>query len=235
MSGRRLVLEGTTASAAHEAGLLQLAADHFEYVAARTDFRPGVLLTENWESTSSRLIYALAATESATAVMENQSINIRGVTANPGAFASRLDFLRANLLTELPVDADVVVIESATSADQLCRQVFSQLIVAPISFNKSSTEIRTASLVALDRITEFARDCRNTTITITGHTDTSGDESGNQPLSVARAQAVADYISQNGTDPQRLRVAGRGSSEPIADNDTIQGRSLNRRIEFELN
>ena len=53
-------------------------------------------------------------------------------------------------------------------------------------------------------------------------------------MSQARAQAVADYLIANGVAADRLVVEGRGSSEPIADNDTRYGRSLNRRIEFGL-
>jgi outer membrane protein OmpA-like peptidoglycan-associated protein len=51
---------------------------------------------------------------------------------------------------------------------------------------------------------------------------------------MARAQAVADHLVKSGIDPERLLVRGLGSSVPIADNSTAQGRGLNRRIEFEL-
>jgi outer membrane protein OmpA-like peptidoglycan-associated protein len=70
--------------------------------------------------------------------------------------------------------------------------------------------------------------------TIIGHTDASGDESWNQRLSRARAQAVADHIAGNGIDPARLIIDAFGSSQPVADNATASGRSRNRRIEFEL-
>ena len=234
-SSGRLVLRGTTASAAHEAGLLQLAADHYDIAAPQTDFKPGVVLAENWESTSTRLVYVLAAMESATAIMQQKSISIRGITANPVTFAARLEFLRENVHPELPVESDVLVIELTTTEASLCQRAFSNLFLAPVAFEKSSTKIRTSSFSTLDRITEFARDCRSKSIAITGHSDSTGDESWNRRLSVARAQAVADHISQKGIDPQRLIVAGLGSSTPIADNDTTQGRSINRRIEFELN
>jgi outer membrane protein OmpA-like peptidoglycan-associated protein len=234
-SGRgRLVLQGTTASAAHESGLRQLAADHFDNFVAQSDFRPGVVLTGNWESTTDRLLYALAATESAQAVMQDHSIKIRGITFNAETFAARLEFLRQNLLADIAVDADVLVIDFTATLEELCARAFSRLIFEPVSFSKSSAEIRTASFVTLDRITDFAHDCQRTTIAIIGHTDASGDESWNRQLSLLRAQAVRDHIARNGIDPQRLPVNGFGSSKPIADNTTVHGRSLNRRIEFEL-
>ena len=230
----RLLLQGTTASRVHEAGLLQLAADHFGNADTRTSFNPGVILPDHWESTSSRLLYALAAMDSAQAVMQNHSIEIRGVTSNAALFAARLEFVRENLRPDIPVDADIVIVDSVAPLDDLCEHTFSQLVIEPLSFRQSSAEIRTTSLVTLDRITEFAHDCRHATILITGHTDSSGDESWNRRLSLARAQAVAKYIAQNGIAPERLLAIGLGSSEPVAENDTALGRSLNRRIEFEL-
>jgi OOP family OmpA-OmpF porin len=230
----RLVLQGTTASRAHEAGLLQLAADHFGNADTRTSFNPGVILADHWASTSSRLLYALAAMDSAQAVMQDRSIEIRGVTSNAAIFTARLDFVRENLRPDIPVDADIVIVDSVTPLDDLCEHTFSQLVFEPVSFEHSSAEIRTTSFVTLDRITEFAHDCRHATILIAGHTDSSGDESWNRQLSLARAQAVAKHIAQNGIEPKRLLATGLGSSEPVAENDTAQGRSLNRRIEFDL-
>jgi len=229
-----LILRGTTTSRMHETQLLQVAADHFGDVDARTSFRPGVILVDSWESTINRLLYTLAAMDSAEATMRDRSIEIRGVTSDARIFFSRLEFLREDLQTGFLVDADVVVVDSVVSFEQLCERSFSRLILEPVSFRKSSTEIRTASFVTLDRITEFAHDCRHATISITGHSDSSGDESWNQRLSLARAQAVANYIAQRGIGAERMLVNGRGSSEPVADNETVQGRSLNRRIEFEL-
>ena len=53
-------------------------------------------------------------------------------------------------------------------------------------------------------------------------------------VSLIRAQAVADQLINRGVDPARLTVAGLGSTEPVADNNTARGRELNRRIEFAL-
>jgi len=234
-SGRsRLLLQGTTVSAAHEAALLKLAADQFVDYEAQTDFKPGVILEESWESTSKRLLYTLAATNSAQAVMRNHSIEIRGVTSDVVTFTARLEKLRADLGADMPVYSDIVVIDSADSISKLCSEAFSRLVFEPVSFRQSSAEIRSASLVTVDRITDFAHDCQHVTITITGHSDASGDESWNKKLSKARAQAVADHIVRNGIDPERLLVRGLGSSVPVADNTSAHGRGLNRRIEFEL-
>ena len=229
-----VLLQATTESAGHEATLLQLVDDHFAHREARTEFTPGVILEDYWESASSRLLYALAATESAQAIMQDGSIDIHGVASSAEIFQSRLEFVRENLPADLPVIADIIEVDSATSFDDLCTGAFSQLVFEPVSFRKSSSEIRTASFVSLDRISDFAYDCQQINIVITGHTDASGDESWNRRLSLARARAVADYIAHCGIDSQRLLIKGLGSSQPIADNSTPLGRSLNRRIEIEL-
>ena len=72
----------------------------------------------------------------------------------------------------------------------------------------------------------------STTISIVGHTDSIGDDESNLRLSQARAESVRDWFVDNGIDADRLQAAGLGESQPVADNDTEEGRRANRRIEF---
>ncbi|MGR8920029.1 MAG: OmpA family protein [Gammaproteobacteria bacterium] len=69
-------------------------------------------------------------------------------------------------------------------------------------------------------------------VRIVGHTDSSGSASYNQALSERRAQAAADYLVARGIAASRLEVSGRGEQDPIAPNDTKQGRATNRRVEL---
>lgn len=230
----RLLIDGTSMSTAHEAALLKIAAKHFEDYETQAQFRPGVVVGEHWEITTKRLLYTLAALSSAEAKMDRRSIGIRGVTSDVDTFAARVELLREKLPEEIQLSTDVLVVRSAVSFDELCGRAFSEIVLQPVSFKQSSAEIQPRSFVTLDRITDFAHDCQDITIAITGHSDASGDESWNRQLSRARAQAVADHIVQRGINPQRLIVKGLGSSAPVADNSTAHGRELNRRIEFEL-
>ena len=230
----QLFIRGTALSTAHEGKLLKLAADLFAGFDTPVEFSAGIVLDSDWESTSGQLLHALATMDSGEAVMRVHSISIRGVTSDRESYAARLEYLRNGLADEFVVDADVLTIGQMNTAGENCERVFSQLIAEPIAFGKSSADIRSASLVTLDRITEFAHNCRHVAISITGHTDASGDESWNRQLSLIRAQAVADHLIGRGVDPARLTVAGRGSEEPVADNNTVRGRELNRRIEFAL-
>lgn len=232
--GSQLELSGTAASAEHESGLLQIVAEQFEGAQPSTRFEAGVVVPDRWESSSQRLLYALAAMESARAVMYEGLIEIRGVTSDADTLASRVEFLRDGVAGGATIRQDVIVIDTTTTLDALCRLNLSHAVTEPVEFRQSSSEIRTSSYAILDKVIEVANDCRNSTIAITGHSDASGDETWNRRLSLARAQAVADYIIRGGIEATRLQVAGLGSSKPIGDNETAAGRSLNRRIEFEL-
>lgn len=230
----RLLLEGTSASSRHEDALLQIANSRFSGSEVVTDLRPGVVLPDYWEPASMQLLHALAATESAVAVIEDGQARIRGVTSEPDALQSRLASLRRNLSPGMRVVDDVAVIGTTASLDELCRLNFANAVTEPVAFRQSSAELRTSSYALLDKIIDIADDCRTHRIAITGHSDASGDEHWNRKLSRARAQAVADYLVRGGIQPQRLTVDGVGSAEPVADNATAYGRSRNRRIEFEL-
>jgi outer membrane protein OmpA-like peptidoglycan-associated protein len=71
-----------------------------------------------------------------------------------------------------------------------------------------------------------------TNITVIGHTDSKGSDSYNQSLSERRAQAVTNYLMSNSVTSTRLTAVGKGETDPIATNDTNEGSSLNRRVEF---
>lgn len=74
-----------------------------------------------------------------------------------------------------------------------------------------------------------------TTITIVGHTDSTGSDAINNPLSYNRANAVAGFLNQRGVAANRMSVIGQGSRQPIADNMTDAGRAQNRRVEILIN
>ena len=69
---------------------------------------------------------------------------------------------------------------------------------------------------------------------ISGHTDNVGKTEDNMKLSQNRAKSVVDYLVSNGIAAQRLQYKGLGSSKPIADNTTVEGKTLNRRTEFKV-
>ncbi|MHC8370603.1 OmpA family protein [Pseudomonas sp. MDT1-85] len=72
-------------------------------------------------------------------------------------------------------------------------------------------------------------------IKVIGHTDSQGSDAYNQKLSERRASSVAAYLLSQGLAPDKLTSEGRGESQPVADNDTEEGRSQNRRVELHIN
>ena len=172
---RVLDVRGTTASGDHEAALQQLAQDHFGDREARFDFKPGVVLPANWDTMTSRLLYALAATESANATIENRKITIRAVSTDKGALVDRLDFLREALGDGVELSVSVVDAVIDDSFEDLCQRAAGELVLGPVSFRQASTELRDAAYVTLDRLADYANDCPASIIAITGHTDASGD------------------------------------------------------------
>jgi len=69
-------------------------------------------------------------------------------------------------------------------------------------------------------------------VSIIGHTDSTGSDAINNPLSVNRAASVRDYLTARGVPVAAIAIDGRGSREPVASNDTADGRARNRRVEI---
>jgi outer membrane protein OmpA-like peptidoglycan-associated protein len=105
-------------------------------------------------------------------------------------------------------------------------------VPSDLSFDVGRADIKPGLRPVLD---EFARNLDpNMLVTIVGHTDSTGGDAINNPLSVNRAAAVRDYIAVRGVAPARMTIDGRGSREPVALNDTPAGRAQNRRVEIFL-
>jgi outer membrane protein W/outer membrane protein OmpA-like peptidoglycan-associated protein len=99
-----------------------------------------------------------------------------------------------------------------------------------VLFDFDSAELRPESITELERVVKFMNDVPIATVQIDGHTDSVGTEEYNMKLSDRRAKAVFDYLSSRGVDPARMASKGFGESQPIAPNDTAEGRQLNRRV-----
>ena len=103
-----------------------------------------------------------------------------------------------------------------------------------IQFQQGSARIQAASSATLGKAAAVLNKFPSIRIRISGHTSSEGDPDFNDKLSLDRAGAVKDWLTNAGVDPERITVRGVGSREPVADNDTRAGRAQNRRIEFEL-
>jgi outer membrane protein OmpA-like peptidoglycan-associated protein len=105
-------------------------------------------------------------------------------------------------------------------------------IPSDISFDVNRSDIKANFRSILDQFATSLNQNQISTISIIGHTDSSGSDAINNPLSVERANAARDYLIGRGVASQRIGTEGRGSREPVASNDTAQGRGQNRRVEI---
>jgi outer membrane protein len=97
-------------------------------------------------------------------------------------------------------------------------------------FDFDSAELRPESITELERVVKFMNDVPFAQVLVQGHTDSVGGDAYNLALSDRRAKAVFDYLSSRGVDPARVKSEGKGEAEPIADNNTAEGRQENRRV-----
>jgi len=105
-------------------------------------------------------------------------------------------------------------------------------IPSDVSFDVGKANIKPEMRPVLDKFAQSLNTYPGTTVRIVGHTDSTGSDAINNPLSVNRAASTRDYLVRDGVALNRIAIDGRGSHEPIADNSTAQGRAKNRRVDI---
>lgn len=103
-----------------------------------------------------------------------------------------------------------------------------------ISFATGRHDIQPRLMPILDQFAQGLQQQPSMEVRIVGHTDNTGGDELNNPLSVNRAQSAREYLMGRGVASSRISIDGRGSHEPIADNSTEAGRARNRRIDIFL-
>jgi outer membrane protein OmpA-like peptidoglycan-associated protein len=101
-----------------------------------------------------------------------------------------------------------------------------------VLFGYDRSDLSITARANLDKLNAILVKYPETNITVIGHTDNKGSDSYNQTLSETRAGSVTAYGGQSGVNMARLTAVGKGESDPIASNDTEEGRAANRRVEF---
>jgi outer membrane protein OmpA-like peptidoglycan-associated protein len=103
-----------------------------------------------------------------------------------------------------------------------------------ILFDIDKSALRPASQVELQKMATVLNKYPDTNILVEGHTDNTGSDEHNLRLSQERAQSVSNYLATLGVNPTRLTMMGYGESQPVATNDTVDGRQLNRRVQVAI-
>lgn len=105
-------------------------------------------------------------------------------------------------------------------------------IPSDISFDTGRADIKGNFAPILDRFADGLRNNPNAEVRIIGHTDSTGSDSINDPLSLQRAESTRNYLTARGVGGTRIQVQGMGSHQPVASNSTAEGRARNRRVEI---
>lgn len=135
------------------------------------------------------------------------------------------------LLLALLCAASVFAMSSCSNARRVARNV-AEFISYDITFDVGKATLKPESDKEIARIVALMIDDPSLSYEVQGHTDNTGSAASNLKLSQKRAQAVVDRMVKLGVPKDRLTAVGKGQEEPIADNDTEEGRAQNRRVVF---
>jgi outer membrane protein OmpA-like peptidoglycan-associated protein len=123
------------------------------------------------------------------------------------------------------VEEEVVVVEEV---------VIEKIVLRGINFDFDKSDIKPEFVPVLDEAVEILKEHPDINVIIEGHTDWTGTEEYNLGLSKRRAASVCNYLVKKGISQNSLETVGYGEADPIADNHTPEGRSMNRRVVFKI-
>lgn len=129
---------------------------------------------------------------------------------------------------------NITIAGAPVSCDNLQATVDADLAV-PLKFETGSDKLSADGVAQLSNVVPDLKACPDAKLTVVGHTDNTGTDAINAPLSEARAKSVSAYLVSQGIAADAITSKGEGSSNPVASNDTEAGRAQNRRTEITVN
>ncbi|MBU2867728.1 OmpA family protein [Pacificibacter marinus] len=197
-------------------------------------------LPRNWATRVMASIDALSHLNQGSVTVTEDLISVRGETGDPTAKAEITGLLASRLGDSQTYDITVNYVRKLDPilnlpTPQKCVDAANQAISSgKIEFAPGSTDVDDSANDTLDRIAKALDECEDMQMEIGGHTDSQGGEDMNQQLSQARANSVLDALLARRVTGVKFTAKGYGEIEPIADNETAEGRDANRRIAFKL-
>lgn len=192
-----------------------------------------------WPTRVLAALEALQYVNNGIASVTVDTIEISGATGVKGAqsemarvLSSKLDGAQYSL--DIKYSEALDPLASIPSPEKCILMITEAAGKRKITFAPSSTDIESDAIETIDAIAEIVRQCQHVDIEIAGHTDSQGRDVMNEQLSQARADAVLNAIMARRVLVSNLSAKGYGEAQPIADNETENGREANRRIEFKL-
>ena len=222
-----VVLRGEVPSAAERERIVSLAGGHFDRVEDQMRIS-NELAGANYAPAADRAIAVVGHLASGQASWSGERLSVSGAARTGDIGTARAEFNagQPGILGRF----DVTELEDGADVLKECNQAFNTALSSgTIRFQTGSATIDTGNENLLQRLASLAADCPGM-LTIEGHTDSRGDADMNKALSTARATAVRDALEALGIAAERMAAVGYGETQPIADNDTSEGRARNRRI-----
>ena len=183
---------------------------------------------------------ALAQLHNGALTVTPETVNLSGIAHDPGAKARIAGQLSEKLGSAQDYTLSITYVEPPEPEDalpdpEICEERIAEVqSVSKIAFEPGSATIAADSRDAVNQIADILRECGPIRMEIQGHTDSQGREEMNQNLSQARAQSILNELRGRRIPTSSYTAVGYGETQPIADNDTEEGREENRRIEFRL-
>ncbi len=125
-------------------------------------------------------------------------------------------------------------VDTVTYVDETTNTTVKMLSLPNVQFEKSKSILLRSSIPQLNELAAYLIENKQINAEIIGHTDSDGDAEANRKLSQGRAEAVRQYLIQNGVEAWRVKATGKGESNPVTENKTAEGRAMNRRVEVKL-
>ena len=206
----------------------------------RTTARLDETLPETWPVRVFAGIEALSRLSNGAVTVSPDLVTVIGDTGNPDAQAEISGLLAEKLGDTGRFEIEVTYREkldpgAGIPTPEECEAEIQEILsTRKINFEPGSDTVDADGRVILNDIAEILKLCGEIPIEIGGHTDSQGREEMNQQLSQSRAQAVLNELRKRRVLTASFSAKGYGETQPIADNDTDEGREANRRIEFRL-
>ena len=249
-----VVVRGTVGSEATREAILDRAREAYPGREVRDEIEVVAGTETDWEPSTAALLGGLDGITNAAVTAEGGEIVLRGTVPSeaargeaeararaavqaPYTFRSELVVAGAEAPPEDDASGGQLEASGSTDADvQAAEAALREVLsIGAVQFESGTATLTAESRQILDRAAEVFTRFPRVGAEVQGHTDSQGGEAANQALSQRRAEAVRTYlIETDGVDPDQLTPRGYGEAEPIADNDTAEGRAQNRRVVFSL-
>ncbi|MCB0994771.1 MAG: OmpA family protein [Acidimicrobiales bacterium] len=178
------------------------------------------------------VLSAFSGLGSGTAELTDAALGVTGTAAGADASAALIDAVDGvtSVETELALDEADVDTQVASLQDEL--DGLAAEIRETVVFPTGSTVLSAEARATLDQVVAAMDRYQLPVVEVSGHTDDVGSAASNLALSQRRAESVANYLIFSGVPVERISARGAGEEEPLASNDTADGRAANRRVEL---